>query len=268
MLACLGIKSSEQRRALAGQLAAEAGFSASSLKTSEFRLQAFWRLTDSSSSIVHVYIEGDGYAWRSRRSLSEDPTPQDPVSLRLAIADPADNVIYLARPCMYQPAGHCDSKWWSSHRYSQTVVENMSQAIDLLLSPRTSTSLRLTGYSGGGTLAALLAARRDDVKELVTVAANLDHRSWTSLHGVSELSESLNPVDDVQSLSKIPQIHYAGADDKTVPEEVQQAYMRRLADGAPARLKIMPGFDHDCCWVEAWPRLLQLIRGDFAEGQD
>jgi hypothetical protein len=44
-------------------------------------------------------------------------------------------------------------------------------------------------------VASLVAARRHDVVRLVTVAGNLDHLAWTTLHGVSPLTGSLNPAD-------------------------------------------------------------------------
>ena len=54
---------------------------------------------------VHVYIEGDGYAWATTTDPSDDPTPINPLALRLAAVDDAPNVLYLARPCQFRPAG-------------------------------------------------------------------------------------------------------------------------------------------------------------------
>ena len=38
---------------------------------------------------LHIYIEGDGLSWRSRRRVSQDPTPTRPTGLMLAAADPS-----------------------------------------------------------------------------------------------------------------------------------------------------------------------------------
>jgi pimeloyl-ACP methyl ester carboxylesterase len=57
-----------------------------------------------------------------------------------------------------------------------------------------STRLTLVGYSGGGTIAVLLAARRSDVAEVITVAANLDVGYWTQRDGLSPLTGSLDPA--------------------------------------------------------------------------
>ena len=42
----------------------------------------------SDRSLQVIYIEGDGLAWLDRTTVSANPTPQQPVALRLALADP------------------------------------------------------------------------------------------------------------------------------------------------------------------------------------
>ena len=56
---------------------------------------------DKPGNDLNIYLEGDGLAWVSRREPSRDPTPDNPIGLRLAAIDPAPNVIWLARPCQY-----------------------------------------------------------------------------------------------------------------------------------------------------------------------
>ena len=48
----------------------------------------------------------------------------------------------------------------------------------------------LIGYSGGGTLAWLMASRIPETTRVVTIAANLDIDEWTRIHGDSPLSGS------------------------------------------------------------------------------
>ncbi len=50
---------------------------------------------------INIYIEGDGFAWVSRKKKSLDPTPKTPMALKLASMDGSSNVIYIARPCQY-----------------------------------------------------------------------------------------------------------------------------------------------------------------------
>jgi esterase/lipase len=49
----------------------------------------------------------------------------------------------------------------------------MDAAVTALKRASGASRLRLVGYSGGGVMAMLLAARRDDVAQVVTIAAPL-----------------------------------------------------------------------------------------------
>lgn len=55
--------------------------------------------------------------------------------------------------------------------------------------------LILVGYSGIGTIAAVLAARRHDVSLPVTFTASLDTEFWIKYHQVSPLDGSLKPYN-------------------------------------------------------------------------
>jgi hypothetical protein len=65
-----------------------------------------------------------------------------------------------------------------------SVISASNQAVDALKQRYGAQEIVLVGYSGGGAVAALVAARRTDVVRLVTVAGNLDHLAWTHLHSV------------------------------------------------------------------------------------
>jgi len=76
--------------------------------TSTFVLTAYERFQlDPKPSLhaIHVYIEGDGNSWKNKYTLSDNPTPKQPIALQLALQDPHHQVIYLARPCQYTPLG-------------------------------------------------------------------------------------------------------------------------------------------------------------------
>ncbi|WP_414683398.1 lipase family protein, partial [Methylophaga sp. UBA5088] len=145
------------------------------------------------SKRLTIYIEGDGLAWLNRRKISSDPTPVDPLVLKLAVHD--KQAVYLARPCQYVKSDRCDKKLWTSARFSTEVVESMNQAVTELKNQFQASSLRLIGYSGGGAIATLLAAERNDVDQLVTVTGNLDTTAWTEMQHISALTDSLNPAD-------------------------------------------------------------------------
>jgi hypothetical protein len=84
----------------AERIAGRGGPARSLVATDGFVLTAYYRLGQPGAALS-VYIEGDGLAWMSRRRLSRDPTPVDPLALDLAALDPAANVVYLARPCQH-----------------------------------------------------------------------------------------------------------------------------------------------------------------------
>jgi pimeloyl-ACP methyl ester carboxylesterase len=208
--------------------------------------------------VLVVYLEGDGHAWINPWQPSSDPTPTEPVALQLAMADPARPLIYLARPCQYLFPASCQNRIWTSERLSPAAVQLFQQILDEARGKTGSKSIGLVGYSGGGALAALLAERRQDVAWLITVAANLDLAKWVELQDVEPLSGSLDPASKAAAIERLPQVHFGGQRDRVVPPVVLESFMARLAPSHEARLLLLPGFDHQCCWAAAWPRLLQL----------
>lgn len=228
------------------------------IRTGKFALWSFSRLTRPGAEI-RVYIEGDGLAFLDAYRPSPDPTPVDPLALRLAARDPSPNVLYLARPCQYPTrTGQkgCGLEYWTSHRYAPEIVAALDRAITDVLAKSGSGPITLIGFSGGGTAAALTAARRSDVARVVTVAANLDHAAWTKLDDSTPLGGSLNPPEFAERLGRIPQIHLAGDEDDIVPLSVIESYRRALPASADIRIVRFPRYDHTCCWVEAWPEIL------------
>lgn len=256
LTACAG---PQQRRDTAQAISANAGFSRQAMDTGLFRLMLYYHVPQQRGQPLAVYIEGDGHAWKQKHQLSDDPTPMHPVGLQLATRDPGTAVLYIARPCQYLTENElrsCDKKYWSSHRYAEEVIHSVNAAVDWGVLKTGAAGIFLYGYSGGGTVAALVAARRRDVLSLTTVAANLDHALWTALHDISPLSGSLNPADETGKLKDLPQIHFAGSEDRIVPVRILDAYLARYEDSRNINPQVMPGFDHHCCWVDSWPELV------------
>lgn len=231
------------------------GFVPSRLGSAALPLLALTR--GSASQILHVYIEGDGAAWLSPWHPPRDPTPTKPIALALAAQDPAAAVAYLGRPCQYLDTvgpNDCPAKYWTSHRFAPEVVESYQRVLDALKSRHGSHGLRLFGYSGGGALALLLAGARDDIVQVVTVAAPISVAEWTGWHKVSPLSGSLDPATRSGQLP--PALHFVGTEDRVVPAEVVAPFAAKSG----GRLRRVPGFDHECCWSRDWRRLLEEIR--------
>ncbi len=257
LTACTSVPSADERAQLAQALAASHGWHRETLPTDSFAITAWLPPRIESTGDLVIYIEGDGLAWTASDTPSRDPTPLSPMALRLALAQPGGNAAYLARPCQYAlETAHCEQRYWTSRRFAPEVIGAMNQATDDLKQRFRASRLILVGYSGGAAVAALLAARRTDVAGLVTVAGNLDHHAWTEWHRASPLTGSLNPADEEARLRRIPQRHFTGANDRIVPPALLEAFAAQMPD---AKLEILEGYDHQCCWAENWPALWRSI---------
>lgn len=245
------------RAAIAEALAAPAQLTHEQIQAGDFVLTAYTRVSHTDRPL-RVYLEGDGLAWISRTQPSSDPTPHNPVALALAARDPGSNVAYLARPCQYTPMAanpQCGTAWWTRKRYAPEVVSSLNAALDQLRARVPDQPLELVGYSGGGALAILLAARRQDITSLRTVAGNLDTEFVNQLHEVSAMPESLNPIADAVRVAHIPQQHISGADDSVVSPSVAA----RFASAAGWRcvtLRRIDGLTHGGDWAGQWRTLL------------
>lgn len=242
----------------ADALAHAAGWHKQVLETGTFPLTAYVPEPASQADTLTIYIEGDGLAWLSRTRPSPDPTPMDPLALRLALRHPSGTAAYLARPCQFNEpdiAPACHPRYWSTHRFSPEVITASDEAVSQLKLRYHAKSLILVGYSGGGAVATLLAAKRQDVAMLITVAGNLEPDAWTRLHHITPLSGSLNPSHAWDALQHIPQVHFIGGADSNIPDSVFEAYARHFPAGHRPDRTAMENFDHRCCWVEQWPNL-------------
>lgn len=254
MLAACG-HSGAGRDATAAAIAQAAGLEPVASKGSAFDLLIYQR-DDGKPGPLFVYIEGDGLAYLDARTPSSDPTPVDPLALRLAAADPGPAVIYIGRPCQFAPGRgdpRCSVRLWTTARFGADVVASIDDAIDRERLRNPARPLVLVGYSGGGVIAALVAARRKDVSLLVTAAAPLDVADWTRRLGLSPLGGSELPLDQVERLSRLRQVAFAGQKDKVVPVASIASAVEKF--GTSAKLIVVPDFDHRCCWVRDWPLL-------------
>ena len=206
------------------------------------------------SRALHVYIDGDGTPWLAWRPAM-DPTPRNPLVLRLMALDPNPSV-YLGRPCYHglSETLPCSSALWTAERYSEAVVSSMATALRRALRAGGFEHLAWFGYSGGGAIAVLLAPRFAETTDLVTIAANLDIDAWADLHGYSRLVGSLNPARQPPVPARIRQRHYVGGKDRVVPRDV-------VARGPidPDTLVVIPSYDHTCCWETIWPAVLAEV---------
>lgn len=207
---------------------------------------------------LHVYLEGDGTPFINRYFVSADPTPRNPLVLQMMTLDDAP-ALYLGRPCYHGQAAaqSCSPLIWTAARYSQEVVASMAQALRTILDQSAYREIVLLGYSGGGTLAMLLAERLEQVKAVVTVAANLDVAGWAALHEYTPLHASLSPASRPPLPARIVQLHFAGGEDENVPLDLISAV---AAGQRHAKVTVIDNFDHVCCWYATWPWILDQLK--------
>ena len=257
LLACISACASNvptvnQRIRLANQLAVQQGWHQEVYEDEGFDLAIFVPDDIKSSTVLTIYIEGDGLAWVGSSAASKDPTPSDPLALKLALKDTGP-AAYIARPCQYTMSVQCDARYWTSQRFSLAVVDSENRAVDFLKEKFKASRVVLIGYSGGGAIATLLAARRKDIDQLITVAGNLDHRYWTQAHHISPLTGSLNPADYYQALENVPQVHFVGGQDKVIDGGVVNSYS--IGFKKKPKVVVIPNYDHHCCWDQDWAKI-------------
>lgn len=256
-----GCSSVQKRSDDADGLARSAGFKREVIETSRFPLLSFARSTRPGGPI-NIYIEGDGRAFDADGSPSLDPTPREAMALQLAVRDTSPNVVYLARPCQFigrHSHPKCSQAYWTTHRFSEDVLASFLDAVSYL--SQGGAGVNLIGYSGGGAVAALLAARTDNVLSLRTVAGNLDHEYFTRLHNVPRMVGSANAADIAKTLVTLPQRHFVGGQDRIVPRSVVDSFIRSAGDARCMPLTIVPNATHSAQWDRQWPQLLTMPLG-------
>jgi hypothetical protein len=207
------------------------------------------------SDTLIIFLEGDGVPWiNSGNTPSNDPTPRKPLAFNLFLKTQLP-AWYLTRPCYNELLQGCDSNDWTYGRYSEQVVSSLFRVIQSQLaesmSQHTHRKIILIGYSGGGALAVLIAARLPLVTGVITIAANLDTQAWTELHRYEPLSLSLNPAD-LAALS-LPLFLMSGDQDANVPYSSITRFLERQPKTVVQRFA---NYDHVCCWEHKWPDLL------------
>ena len=260
LTSCAG-RSVDSRLITGSEVAKASGFRSKIFEAENFRLAGFEKIRSRNGNVV-VYIEGDGFAWVDRYTISENPTPINPVALKLATLESAEHVVYLARPCQYVDIAKersCDKRAWTSHRFSKGVIDSYSDVLDSISTSHGSVKFHLVGFSGGGAVAALLASQRSDVASLRTIAGNLDHVRLNQARKVSQLTGSLDPMKVSSKLRNVPQIHYSGSNDKTVPSWVARSFAGGVGNASCVQVINVRNVGHMNGWENIWRSAYKTI---------
>ena len=211
-----------------------------------------------SAPTLWVFLEGDGEPWvDGGRRIARDPSPKNALAFDLFKASSVARA-YVGRPCYFSHAHDvgCDPSMWTSARYGKAAVASVAAALATLIRENSTRRVILLGYSGGGTIAYLVAPYIPAVSAVVTLAANLDIDAWTRAHGFLPLSESDNPAAVPALDRRITQIAIVGGRDVNVPQSSLRAFLDRQQ---PQEVWIYDDHDHACCWRHDWPSILKRI---------
>lgn len=228
------------------------------LKAGKFTLTTYQKITDPQAPYV-FYIEGDGYAFESY-GVSDNPTPLHPKIIKLAAIDGRPNVVYIARPCQYTPVNLnpicSNTVYWTDKRMSKEVVDSVNDAINII---NNGLPFSIIGFSGGGGVAVLIAAYNKHVRDIITVAGNVDTMAFHEAHISKQpiLKGSLNPINYADKLGSIPQLHLSGSKDAIVPPIIAQKYVKASNSKCVVQ-KVFPDVEHWKGWEQIWPEVLNI----------
>lgn len=243
-----------------GKEAQDGGLKIVEIPSNGFVITSFQRI-ENTTSPIRIYIEGDGFAWITRTQPSSDPTPKNALTLKLALKDTSPNVVYLARPCQYSlsKSPQCNVNKWTNERFSLEMIDVMNNSLDSIKSQHPQQHFDLIGYSGGATIALMLAAQRKDIISLRTVAGNLSPKMVNAFHKVSELQNAAEPLAISSKIANLAQVHFYGANDDIVPNLIAEHYLSSIKDKHCTQIIKVKNTSHNKGWIEAWPSLLNQL---------
>ena len=219
--------------------------------TPYFEIYSLNKIKSLSGKVI-VYIEGDGASWIDRFTISSDPTPVNPLAFQLSQIDTNENIIYLSRPCQYISTINCDNdEIWTFSQYSEPVLSSYKFIIDNLIEFN---EIHIVGYSGGAGIAMYLASiNHPKIKSIKTVAGNINHNRLTQLTNISSLDKSVNFFEIENRAKNVPQVHYFGSEDVTVPKALFLNYKNNNKNINNKCIKIQEvSATHSIGWFEFW----------------
>lgn len=240
-----------ERIRTADNIAAHNSLQKKYIQAGDFTLTSYQKINNPIGD-YYIYIEGDGIVTRGQ-AISDDPTPINPLTLKLATLDPRSNVIYIARPGQYTEKEEVSSDYWNLARYSGEVIDSLNQAINQIADKK---KIHLIGYSGGGALAVLIAAKNQNVKSITTIAGNLDIDTFCKHHNTPLLARSENPIHVARKVAHIPQLHLSGSNDKRVPSFITENYKIASGGGASIEVRIVDA-THFENWEKVWSSIVR-----------
>lgn len=251
--------SAEHQEIKAEQIARPAFMVERDFKATGMELKVWERMHERYAP-ANVYIEGDGNINAIGGPFSEDHSPKNPVAIALASRDKSKNLAYISRPCQFRESWDekaCPEALWRGSKYSDAVLASYNQILDQMKALWNISEFNLIGYDGGANIAAVLAATRNDVASLRTVAGILNPDIVYDKQKHPLDNNYVSAMDAAPQLASMPQHHFIGAGDEHVPPAVYHSFRQKMGESECVHYTLVPDADHEAGWVEKWPTLLQ-----------
>ena len=236
------------------------------IRTDQLNVRAWERVRDNNKP-VHVYIGSAGtvaFINQKSRFSPDDPTPDDPVALRMAAQDSHANVIYLARPCQYKNNADqrsCILNYLGGGSFTRSVIDSYMKVLDNIKAYHDVEEFDLIGYAGGGGIATILAAKRYDVYSLRTVAGILDTQALSDTNKDITRYRGANPADMAGKLVNMPQHHFVGQQDSHIQPAIFHSFAQTMGKRHCMNYTLLDKAGHTIGWVERWKQLLNAPLG-------
>ena len=252
-----GCSSDQARINKAFYLAQQNNYKHKIIKSSLFPIQIFYQENNSNHAVI--YLEGDGLVINKYGEVALDPTPTDPMALRLASIDKRHvTKIVINRPFHYIKSKHSDSRYWTTARYAPEVIQSILEVLRNCQKQFHFKTIEIVAYSGGASVALLLAPHLENIEQITSFAGNLDHKSWARYHNAGPLFESLDPLKNKAVLGHIPQVHFLGTIDENTTIDLGKQYKQQI-DTNKVTIVTVEEFDHDSNWPSVWQEQLMKL---------
>ena len=250
--------SDQMRINKAFDLAVQNNYKPKIINSSLFPIQIFYQENNSNHAVI--YLEGDGLVINKYGEVALDSTPTDPMALRLASVDKRHvTKIVINRPFHYIKSKHSDSRYWTTARYAPEVIQSILEVIKNCRKEFHFKTIEIVAYSGGASVALLLAPHLENIEKITSFAGNLDHKNWTRHHATGHLFDSLDPLKNKAILGHIQQVHFLGTIDVNTTIDLGKQYKQQI-DTDKVTIVSVEGFDHDSNWPSVWQEQLMKLK--------
>ncbi len=210
------------------------GFQMREVQTEHFSIPV-WESTElRKGKTIRFYIEGNG-----------NPTPSEPMALKLAAKDPYVNVIALSRPCQYSQNALCKNKdIWTRQQYNPEVMQEIEEVVVYYIQKYKAPNVEFVAYDGGAPIAFYLAQQLGRVNKVVTIAGILDTTAYANQNNLPPFVNAKNPIDSAKKISQIPQIHFVGGKDRITTYAMAERFVSKLQNPKSAQVKLAKDMGH------------------------